>query len=129
LKTVCDILQRDAVTCSRFEFARGASTLKYYEKTPHATFSGEFSRVDVDKFNELLKQLPQAQAELEGKIAKAQKEAVLFEARSTPIQDAPKPTEASNPEYATLLKAQLIQLPERQQGVSPRRVPIRSCVA
>jgi hypothetical protein len=39
-----------------------------------ATFSGE----SVDKFNELLKQLPEAKAELEAKIAKAQKEEALF---------------------------------------------------
>ena len=37
-------------------------------------FSGE----SVDKFNELLKQLPEAKAELESKIAKAQKEEALF---------------------------------------------------
>jgi hypothetical protein len=61
-----------------FEFSHGASTLEYYWKTPYGTFSGEFSRADVDKFNELLKQLPEAKAELESKIAKAQKEEALF---------------------------------------------------
>ena len=33
---------------------------------------------DVDKFNELLKQMPEANAELESKIAKAHKEQALF---------------------------------------------------
>lgn len=62
-----------------FEFSHGASTLQYYWKTPYeTTFSGEFSRTDVDKFNELLKQLPEAKAELESKIARAQKEEALF---------------------------------------------------
>jgi hypothetical protein len=37
-----------------------------------------FSRDSVDKFNELLKQLPEAKAELASKIAKAQKEEALF---------------------------------------------------
>ena len=41
-------------------------------------FSGEFFRFDIDKFNQLLKQLPEAKAELESKIAKAQKEEALF---------------------------------------------------
>ena len=62
-----------------FVFSGGqASRLDCHGKTPYATFSGEFYRDDVDKFNELLKQLPEAKAELESKIAKAQKEEALF---------------------------------------------------
>lgn len=83
-----------------FEFAHGSSTLQYYWKTPYATFSGEFSRADVDKFNELLKQLPEVKAELEAKIAKAEKEATLFTAderkaaaEGTSIPTADKPIE------------------------------------
>jgi hypothetical protein len=62
-----------------FEFSYGTSRLHYYSKT----FSGEvseaeFRRADIDKFNELLKQLPDAKAELASKIAKAQKEEALF---------------------------------------------------
>jgi hypothetical protein len=41
-----------------FEFSHGASTLEYYWKTPYeTTFRGEFSRADVDKFNELKEQV------------------------------------------------------------------------
>ena len=62
-----------------FEFSGGqASRLECHGGTPYATFSGEFFRSDVDKFNELLKQLPEAKAELASKIAKAQKEEALF---------------------------------------------------
>jgi hypothetical protein len=61
-----------------FEFSHGASTLNYYWKTPYMTFTGTFNRADIDKFNQLLKQLPEAKAELDGKISKAQKEAALF---------------------------------------------------
>jgi hypothetical protein len=62
-----------------FEFKYGAysaSTLEWYDKTPSGTFSGKFSPADVDKFNELLKQMPEAKAD-ESKIAKAQKEEAL----------------------------------------------------
>ena len=62
-----------------FVFSGGeASRLECHGKTPYATFSGEFFRFDVDKFNELLKQLPEAKAELESKIAYVQKEEALF---------------------------------------------------
>ena len=62
-----------------FEFSGGqASRLECHGKTPYVTFSGEFFQFDIDKFNELLKQLPEVKAELESKIAKAQKEEVLF---------------------------------------------------
>jgi len=61
-----------------FEFKHGErggfSELECYGKTSGATFSGE----SVEKFNELLKQLPEEKAELEAKIAKAQKEEALF---------------------------------------------------
>lgn len=60
-----------------FKFAEGNSTLYYGY--------ANFSRADVDKFNELLKQLPETKpeleakiAELEAKIAKEKKEATLF---------------------------------------------------
>ena len=55
------------------EFSHGASTLEYYWKTPSGAFSGEFIGADVDKFNELLKQLPEAKAELESKSPKRKK--------------------------------------------------------
>jgi hypothetical protein len=62
-----------------FVFSGGeASRLDCHGKTPYATFSGEFFRYDVANFNELLKQLPEAKAELASKIAKAQKEEALF---------------------------------------------------
>jgi hypothetical protein len=61
-----------------FEFSHDGSTLNYYRKTASGTFSGEFTRFDIDKFNELLKQLPDAKAELEAKIVKAKKEEALF---------------------------------------------------
>jgi hypothetical protein len=78
-----------------FEFSHGASTLEYYWKTPYATFSGEFGRADVDKFNELLKQLPEAKAELESKIAKAQKEEALFKTTKPSNSAAPRSTTRS----------------------------------
>jgi len=60
-----------------FKFAEGNSMLYYGY--------ANFSRPDVDKFNELLKQLPETKpelaakiAELEAKIAKEKKEATLF---------------------------------------------------
>ena len=61
-----------------FGFSHDGSTLNYYKKTAYRTFSGEFTRFDVDKFNELLKQLPDAKAELEAKIVKAKKEEAFF---------------------------------------------------
>ena len=65
-----------------FEFKHGErggfSELECHGGTWGGAFSGEFSRADVDKFNELSKQLPEAKAELESKIAKAQKEEALF---------------------------------------------------
>jgi hypothetical protein len=73
-----------------FEFSHGASTLGYYSKLGSVTLSGDFNRADVDKFNELLKQLPEATAELESKIAKAQKEETLFQnAKKQPNGAAP----------------------------------------
>ena len=65
-----------------FEFKHGErggfSELECYGKAPSGAFSGWFSRDDIDKFNQLLKQLPEAKAELASKIAKAQKEEALF---------------------------------------------------
>ena len=61
-----------------FEFKQGErggfSELECHGKMWGGTFSSE----SVGKFNELLKQLPEAKAELESKIAKAQKEETLF---------------------------------------------------
>ena len=65
-----------------FEFKHGEgggfSELECYGKAPSGAFSGWFSREDIDKFNQLLNQLPEAKAELASTIAKAQKEEALF---------------------------------------------------
>ena len=54
-----------------FEFTRELGMIIYAQKT-------RFDRVDIENFDNLLKQLPEAQAELAAKLAKAKEEAKLF---------------------------------------------------
>lgn len=60
-----------------FDFANGRSTL-FYVNRGFETRSYTFDQTDIQKFSELLKQFPEAKAELDAKVQKARSESALF---------------------------------------------------
>ncbi|SRR6266498_670187 len=75
-----------------FDFANSASTLFYVDRG-FKTRSYTFDQTDIQKFSELLKQFPEAKAELDLKVQKAKRESALFkDIENSERATAPSPT-------------------------------------
>jgi hypothetical protein len=94
-----------------FKFSNGSSNLEYVFRTLKKVY--DFDRTDIQNFNELLKQFPEAKAELDSKVQKAEREATLFQAPTTSSPSV-EVTPVQAPRFVTLVQGIPITAPSGQ---------------